>query len=203
MNVRHLLYFTAASLSVCALGLATRADSLYPLDNTPSGSAASTSIAADNRAHKPGDILTIVITESATGSSNGTTASSKTESGSFGPGFGPIFALVRQFGLSGNQASNGTGSTTRTDSLNATIAVTVTKLLPNGNLLVEGKRSVQVNSETEEISVKGTVRPSDVAADNTIQSPLVADAQISYSGKGTVSDKQHNGIITRIFRTLF
>ena len=60
-----------------------------------------------------------------------------------------------------------------------------------------------MNAETQNIVLTGVVRPQDVAADNTVQSPLVADAQIKYGGKGPVADKQHAGIITRIFKFLF
>jgi len=68
---------------------------------------------------------------------------------------------------------------------------------------VEGKRRVGMNAETQEITLAGVVRPQDIAFDNTIASPLVADAQIKYDGKGPVGDKQHDGIISRIFKFLF
>ena len=76
-------------------------------------------------------------------------------------------------------------------------------MLPNGNLVVEGKRRVGMNAETQEITLSGVVRPSDISPANTIASPLVADAQIKYGGRGPVGDKQHDGLISRIFKVLF
>ncbi len=60
-----------------------------------------------------------------------------------------------------------------------------------------------MNAETQEITLTGVVRTEDIAADNTIQSPLVADAQIKYGGKGPVAEKQHDGLLTRVFKILF
>ena len=77
------------------------------------------------------------------------------------------------------------------------------EVLANGNLVVEGKRKVGMNAETQEITLTGVVRPTDIAPNNTIPSPLVADAQIKYGGRGPVGDKQHDGLITRIFKVLF
>ena len=183
---------------------AARADSLFPGSSTavPTGASAA-SLFADNKASRVGDTLTILIQETASAASQATTKTSKTESLNYGPGFGPLLHLIKNFGLDGSINSNGTGSTSRSDNLSARIAVTVKQVLPNGNLVVEGKRQVGMNAETQEITLSGVIRPQDVASDNTIASPLVADAQIKYAGKGPVGDKQHDGLITRIFKVLF
>lgn len=194
---------TIFALAFCMSG-AAQADSLFPGSSTSlPNSAASASLFSDTKARRVGDTLTILISEIASASSQASTKSSRSENLKYGPGFGPLLHLIKNFGVTGGLDSTGSGATNRTDNLNAQIAVTVTQVLPNGNLLVEGKRSVGMNAETQNITLSGIVRPQDVTYANTVLSSLVANAQIKYDGKGPVGDKQHDGIITRIFKVLF
>lgn len=200
MKLFPLVLMTALSLAANS----ARADSLFPGSGTEAKtSAAAVSLFADNKAHRVGDTLTILISETASAASQASTKTSRSENLNYGPGFGPLLHLIKNFGLSGSIGSNATGSTTRNDNLSARIAVTVKEVLPNGNLRIEGARRVGMNAETQEITLSGVIRPQDVAPDNTIASPLVADAQIKYAGKGPVGDKQRDGLITRIFKVLF
>ncbi len=195
-----------ALLAVAAtLAASVQADSLFPGSSTDVAKTgtASVSLFSDNKARHVGDTLTIVINENASATSQATTKNSKNETLSYGPGLGPILHNIPAFGLNGSIGSNAAGSTNRTDNLAASIAVTVTQVLPNGNLAIEGKRKVGINAETQEITLTGVVRPQDIAYDNTIQSPLVANAQIKYGGRGPVGDKQHDGLISRVFKFLF
>ena len=199
-----------ALLTIAAtMAASVQADSLFPgsstdVARTPNqGGAASVSLFSDNKARHVGDTLTIVINENASTTSQATTKTSKNETLSYGPGLGPILHNIPTLGLNGSIGSNASGSTNRTDNLAASIAVTVTQILPNGNLAIEGKRKVGMNAETQEITLTGVVRPQDIAYDNTIQSPLVANAQIKYGGRGPVGDKQHDGIVSRLFKFLF
>ena len=195
-----------ALLAVAAtMAASAQADSLFPGSSTDVAktSAASVSLFSDNKARRVGDTLTIVINENASTTSQASTKTSKNENLNYGPGFGPILHNIPAFGLNGSIGSNASGSTNRTDNLAASIAVTVTQVLPNGNLAIEGKRKVGMNAETQEITLTGIVRPQDIAFDNTIQSPLVANAQIKYGGRGPVGDKQHDGLISRVFKFLF
>jgi flagellar L-ring protein precursor FlgH len=182
-----------------------RADSLFPGSSTDvsRNTAAAASLFSDTKARRVGDTLTIVINESASASSQASTKTSKNESLNYGPGFGPLLFNIKNFGVSGGINSTASGSTSRTDSLTASIAVAVVQVLPNGNLVIQGKRRVGMNAETQEITLTGVVRPQDIAYDNTVPSPLVADAQIKYGGRGPVGDKQHDGIISRLFKFLF
>ena len=197
-----------ALLAVAAtMAASAQADSLFPGSSTdvaksPS-SAASVSLFSDNKARHVGDTLTIVINENASTNSQANTKTSKNEGLNYGPGFGPLLHNIPTFGLSGGINSTASGSTNRTDTLTASIAATVIQVLPNGNLVIEGKRKVGMNAETQEITLTGVVRPQDIAFDNTIASPLVADAQIKYGGRGPVGDKQHDGLISRVFKFLF
>jgi flagellar L-ring protein precursor FlgH len=171
------------------------------------------SLFSDDKAHRVGDILTIVINENATAASQAATKNSKNENLSYGPGTGPTainlgpihFGLgnIPAFGLGGTIGSTASGSTSRSDNLSAQIEVVVKQILPNGNLVVEGTRQVGMNAETQTITLTGVVRPEDIAGNNTVQSPQVADAEIKYGGKGPVGDKQHDGLISRVFKFLF
>ncbi len=197
---------TILVVMLAAAPVVVQADTLYsaiPDSSTATQNRGPISYFTDTKAHAVGDLLTVVITETAVGSSTGTTTGSKSESATFGPGFGGILRLIKQFGLSGNENSTATGATNRAGNLTATIAVTVKKVDPNGNLEVEGARSVGVNAEAQTVTLSGVVRPTDIGPNNTVQSPLVANAQIKYSGNGPVGEVQHDGIVRKIFRLLF
>jgi len=203
--MKTLLHSLALLAVAATMAASAQADSLFPGSSTDVAktSAASVSLFSDNKARRVGDTLTIVISENASTTSQASTKTSKNETLNYGPGFGPILHNIPAFGLNGSIGSNASGSTNRTDNLAASIAVTVTRVLPNGNLAIEGKRKVGMNAETQEITLTGLVRPQDIAFDNTIRSPLVADAQIKYGGRGPVGDKQHDGLISRVFKFLF
>jgi flagellar L-ring protein precursor FlgH len=203
--MKSLIHSLALLTIAASMAASVQADSLFPGSSTDVGrtNAASVSLFADNKARHVGDTLTIIINENASTNSVANTKTSKNENLNYGPGFGPLLHNIPTFGLSGTIGSTASGSTNRTDTLTASIAVTVMQVLPNGNLAIEGKRKVGMNAEIQEITLTGVVRPQDIAFDNTIQSPLVADAQIKYGGRGPVGDKQHDGLIARIFKFLF
>ncbi|HEX5323485.1 MAG TPA: flagellar basal body L-ring protein FlgH [Capsulimonadaceae bacterium] len=196
---------TLSLLLIASFALAASpamADSLYPI-SSGQGAGTLNSLFADTKAHNVGDILTIVVTETATGSSAANTKIAKSDNGSFGAGVGPLLEWIKLNSLTGSINSSTGNSTDRTDSLSATIAVMVKEVLPNGNLMVEGDRSVGINAETQHITLTGIVRPQDIGANNQVSSQLVSNAQIHFAGKGPVGDTQHYGIITRIFHYLF
>jgi flagellar L-ring protein precursor FlgH len=97
-----------------------------------------------------------------------------------------------------NTAFDGKGSSDRKGNVTAYITAMVSKVLPNGNLYISGKREIKVNNELQYITISGIVRPEDVSTSNEVASTFVADARIAYSGVGSVSDKQVTGWLGRI-----
>jgi len=144
------------------------------------------SLYTDKRAHRVGDILTVLITEES--------SASRTAKDFF-----PLFSA----GVDYKNRHDGVGRTSRQGRLWATITTKVVEILPNGELRIEGKKTVQVNQDKEEITLKGLVRPEDIGPDNTILSIYVADAQIGYKGKGAIDAGQKKGIILRILDWFF
>jgi flagellar L-ring protein FlgH len=92
-----------------------------------------------------------------------------------------------------------TGSTDRSDTLQATVSAIVTDVLRNGNLVIYGHQTVTLNNEASVLTVQGIIRPSDIGDDNTIDSTRLTNANIEFTGSGVLTDKQHPGWATRVF----
>ena len=152
-----------------------------------------TDLGRDLRASQVDDVVTILVSESvnavASGASTSERASSANASVSSLAGKkSAAGALANLAGLSGDQKLNGTGTTSRTATLNATLTARVVKVLPGGLLLIEGDKSLQVNSEQQVISVRGIVRTADISTSNTVPSTQIADLELRLNGKGVVGD---------------
>jgi flagellar L-ring protein precursor FlgH len=161
---------------------------------------------SDQPAIKVDDILTIMIDESAKAGSESKTNTGKSQSfGVESTGGTGALRLLPKFGGTGSASIgyDGKGGTSRTGSLNATIAVRVTKVLDNGILVIEGTKVVEVNDEKGLIKITGMVRPRDIKPNNIVISSNIADAQITYSGKGAVNDGHRPGILARIINWIF
>jgi flagellar L-ring protein FlgH len=99
----------------------------------------------------------------------------------------------------GATSFKGLGSTARTERLTATVPATVRKVLPNGNLFIEGHRVVLVNAEEQHFYISGVVRPIDIDQENAVKSSMVADAEIEFTGRGVLTDNQRQGWFQRYF----
>jgi flagellar L-ring protein precursor FlgH len=108
----------------------------------------------------------------------------------------------KQFKTDNQQILNAIGATTRNGNLVLTITAHIEDILPNGNLVVRGRKQIRVNDEISEIYLSGVVRRDDVAADNTVSSQRVSNLQVDVRGTGPVSAKSTGGLLSRLFNFL-
>lgn len=163
----------------------------------------------DQRAGRVGDILTIRINIADKAEVGNTT--SRIRSGSENAGISALLGLEKV--LPGDPAklastnstsqSNGSGNISRSETINMTMSAIVTNVLPNGNLVVRGKQEVRVNYELRELIVTGIVRPQDIARDNSIRHSQIAEARISYGGRGQLTQAQQARWGQQIYDALF
>ena len=156
----------------------------------------------DQRASKVGDILTVLIDIDDSATTKDQTASSRTSTGSVGVpnflglesslgkvlpgGFDPANAINTKSGFS----NAGAGAVNRSEKISLTIAAIVSGVLPNGNLVIQGTQEVKTNNEVRQLTVAGLVRPEDISSANTIKHTQIAEARISYGGRGDISRVQ-------------
>jgi flagellar L-ring protein precursor FlgH len=155
----------------------------------------------DQRAHRIGDILTVLVTIDDSAKISNATSRSRTAANeaNIGSSLGSVFGsnvpgvdVSATGGLStgGSMSDGGNGSVNRKETLQTSVAVVVTQMLPNGNLVIEGRQEVRVNFEVRDLIVAGIVRPEDIGSDNTILSEKIAEARIAYGGRGQITDVQ-------------
>lgn len=173
---------------------------------TSSSVAQSSSLFSDVKAHRVGDILTIIIAESASGTNEASTATSKeTTVGTSSSGGTGSLKFLPMFGFDAGNSSEfkGEGVTTRRGNLRAKMTAKVKAITETGHLLIEGNRIVEINGEKQVTTLTGLVRPEDITPDNVVYSFSIADAKITYQGKGNVNTGQRPGILTRIINWIF
>lgn len=156
----------------------------------------------DTRAWKVGDILTVNvdITDSAKLSNGTRQQRDSADKMGINKLFGKEKVIGKLLGKASNPASlidansnrdiGGSGTISRNESISTVIAAMVRKVMPNGNLVIEGRQEVRVNSELREIRIAGIVRPRDITSQNSVNSNQIAEARISYGGRGVISDVQ-------------
>lgn len=152
----------------------------------------------DQRAHRIGDILTVnvIIDDQAQIANQTSRGRTSTNNAGLGAAVGSIFGALApslpttDVDISSGINDAGTGSVNRSESLQTQVAAVVTQVLPNGNLVIEGRQEVRVNFEVRDLIVAGVVRPEDIGSDNTIDSAKIAEARIAYGGRGQITDVQ-------------
>jgi flagellar L-ring protein precursor FlgH len=163
----------------------------------------------DKRAAGLGDILSILVQESSTASKDNSTKTSKKtaldakiDSFFYSPGASGLLTQKGQLPalkFSSSHDFDGGGTINNSEKIVARIAVRVVDVLPNQSLVIEGKRQTSFGGETQDIVLRGVVRPADISANNTVFSYNVADATIKFTGKGSVSETQRKGWFTRVW----
>jgi len=155
----------------------------------------------DQRARGIGDVVTVLVVESSEASREASTDLSRDAAldASVGAFLGSSPSALDKAKVQASTANSykGAGSTKRKDLLRTRVAARVVNVLDDGNLVIEGRRQVQVNTENQYLFVRGIARPTDIAPDNTIASVALADAQIQYGGKGDIANQQRPGWMYR------
>jgi len=178
--------------------------------------ASDSDLFGDLKARRVGDTVTVDIVENTTSQIDANTNASRESS--VNAGVDNLFGFMRGLeaknsnlnrdykGALGSKliaanmtnAFTGKGTSDRSGKITASIGARVVRVLPNGNLVVVGKRETRVNQETQYIIISGIVRPADIDNDNRVQSTYLADARIQYFGHGALSDKQRPGWLSRV-----
>jgi flagellar L-ring protein precursor FlgH len=167
----------------------------------------------DRTARRKGDIITIQLVERTDATKKASTSMDKgTEVELANPTlFGYPFSADRvtsvdnvtlETSISGNRAFAGAGESDQSNSLHGQISAVVVDVYPNGNLMIRGEKMLTLNQGKEFVQISGVVRPDDISPDNSVLSTQVADAQISYIGKGAIADANTIGWLARFFFTM-
>ncbi|WP_428980158.1 flagellar basal body L-ring protein FlgH [Catenovulum adriaticum] len=174
----------------------------------PNGSLFSTvannNIYSDSKARRLGDIITVMLEENTSASKNAKAEYGKENDISMAPftAFGKNVTFKGNpidLGLSSETEFKGDSKADQSNSLNGEISVHVTRILPNGNLVVRGEKWLTLNTGKEYIRLTGTLRPEDVSSSNTVASNRIANARIEYSGTGSFADANKQGWLSSFF----
>ncbi|MEF3168687.1 MAG: flagellar basal body L-ring protein FlgH [Deltaproteobacteria bacterium] len=170
------------------------------------------SLFEDFRARYVGDVVTILLEEDFQGAKNVKTQTDRDSEMNVGltgilgldfkkrmePRYNTTIDATKAIGGATKDSFKGTGKTSRDASLTGTISSRVVEVLPDGNLRIEGTRELKINNESQYLILSGIIRPKDIGPDNTISSTRIGDARISYTGGGTLSEKQNPAWFARL-----
>ncbi|MFI9653613.1 flagellar basal body L-ring protein FlgH [Guyparkeria sp. GHLCS8-2] len=160
---------------------------------------------ADSRPYRVGDILTVILEERMQASKSAQTSTGKSQETAITPPnilglTGPAIERLNAQ-INGERDFAGDGESSQQNTLNGQITVTVSRVLSNGNLVIRGQKWIGINQGSEFIKLAGMVRPQDIAADNTVMSTRVANAQIAYGGEGVINESNNMGWMARFFNS--
>ncbi len=218
------LFVVSSVAPAAAQGKAQKASSSYDemyqrylqaarsAENAPGASIAwMTSLGSDPRARSVNDLLTVRVVESITAAGK---ADSTLNKASGANASAPnLFGLEKKLpsaidptkllGVSTDSKFQGGGATTRTGELTATITVRVAEVLPNGDLVLEGAREIDINGDRQMVVLTGVVRPLDIAPNNVVLSTQVGQLSIRYFGNGLMKDNLKPGFLIRLLNKIF
>ncbi|MDO6460407.1 flagellar basal body L-ring protein FlgH [Granulosicoccaceae sp. 1_MG-2023] len=206
----------AVLLSACAAGPQAHDDAFAPSMPEPvagpqaqNGSIYHSSnnrfLFEDLKARRVGDLITVILDESTNAKKNASTNTSKDSSVDLpGPTIAglPVTMGGREVlnaSLDSESSFSGSGDSSQSNSLSGNITVTVAQVLSNGNLVVRGEKLLTLNNGSEIIRISGIVRSHDVTPENTVESTQIANANITYSGRGAIADSNRQGWLARFF----
>jgi flagellar L-ring protein precursor FlgH len=161
--------------------------------STFSGSSPLLDLASDVHARNVGDLVTIVVFDQASATSQGATTQQRSSSANssisslFGPK-SPHNALKNLADLSSQQQLNGQGTTSRQTTVSTTVSARVVRVLPNADMIIEGSKLISINSEYQTVTLRGIVRPVDLGAANSVSSNQIEDLELRINGRGVVND---------------
>jgi len=164
-------------------------------------------IYSDSKAHRIGDIISVILSESTQAKKNAKTELKKQSNTELDPviGLGGVPVTMNgkavQFGI--NQSTNfkGDSKADQGNSLSGDISVHVLRVLPNGNLMIRGEKWITLNNGDEYIRLTGVIRAKDINSNNTILSTKIANARIQYAGTGSFADVNEQGWLTKFFNS--
>jgi flagellar L-ring protein precursor FlgH len=156
------------------------------------------------RAAAVGDLLTVVLVERMQALKTAVASTGrKGEIGLTPPINGPLSLFTpEEFNMGGDNSFNGKGQAAQSNALSGEVSVTVAEVYPNGTMLVRGEKMVRLNRGDEFVQFAGIVRQVDVTADNRVPSTRIADAKITYTGKGEIARASRQGWLQRFFTIL-
>ncbi len=188
MNLRLL----CGALALMACGQCAIAESLYK-------PATYKSLTSDLRARQVGDLITVMVYESASATSTANTSVGRDANVGL-----EVQGTVKGYsaGINANNQTDGRGRTQREGKVLAQITVTIKHIAENGDLSIAGEQVLDINNERQQIAIEGRIRPQDVSDTNVVLSTRIANAKISYSGEGDLADKQRPAWWQRVL-TLF
>jgi flagellar L-ring protein FlgH len=165
----------------------------------------SVNLFSNNKAMRIGDIVTVIVVEDASASSQSQTKLTKeSEISANGTAAGALdFIPLFSGKVDYTKDQQGKGQTSLGGKMSARVTAEVVEIHPNGNLVIEGSRMVEINEDVDQITIRGVIRPQDIASDNTVLSTYMSDAQVSYTGSGPSKQAGRQGLIARLLDLVF
>lgn len=166
------------------------------------GSDSARPLFSDQRPRQPGDVITVVFDEQLSATKSINAASNRTSATSFTPGFGSPALNKLHFSTKDADTFSGGGTGNAANTFTGTLTAIVTRVLNNGDFIIEGQKRIAINRGTQYISVAGIVDPRDIGPNDSIASTEIADANIKYASTGQAAEAENAGWFHRIMRAI-